>query len=196
LIVNASGRNGGPGGKGGLGGNGSYMREGLVSETLITCGDAGDGGQGGPGGPGGRGGNIVLASLSSTTVPESTGGKSGMGGPGNNEPGRPRQSPLPPGPRVFIFRGCEGQPGKAGSNGGDGQSGRFDTRILTPDQYWSELKSKSFAASWAKYRHNVGEFYIRRWIPGVTGRDHYISLAVDEFEAARHFNPAQAESEF
>ncbi|KAG9194972.1 hypothetical protein G6011_00092 [Alternaria panax] len=197
LIIHVTSGAGGTGGTGGLGGNGTSKTEQSAGEVTISLGNAGNGGSGGRGGPEGKGSIVTLRSVNFSPDPIITISK-GMGGPGGggNKAGRPGRPPTSRPVGAFIFPGLVGTNGQSGDHGSEGFVVKADQKAVSFNEFWSALASESFAVDWAKYRHAVGEFFFRRWIPGVDGRDHFIGLAVDEFEAASRLNPKQAESEF
>ncbi|KAF5324717.1 hypothetical protein D9611_004322 [Ephemerocybe angulata] len=208
---------GGDGGNGGSGGRGHDI--GVEDVWPIPLGrtpypfppyiekTGGKGGNGGKGGLGGHGGIVILASVTSPSdvVPGTllNGGSLGKGGGG----GAPGQNGWPKykvrSPIALAVEGAanpeirQGPPGKGGDRGGDGadgSSGELKTTTLSYAEFWASLASEPFAFEWAKYRHAVGEFYFRSYVPGAADRDHYVGLAVDEFQAAIRLNAGQTES--
>jgi hypothetical protein len=85
-------------------------------------------------------------------------------------------------------KGVNGNPGAAGA------SGTIDLQNLTFDAFWTMVAAEPFAKEWAKYRHSVGEYFFRCYIPGSSERDGYVGMAVDEFNAALRLDPTLSES--
>ncbi|KAI9150384.1 hypothetical protein HJFPF1_10150 [Paramyrothecium foliicola] len=208
LQISVIGGEGGPGGNGGFGGKGATVKVNKASPQPIAI-ELANGGIGGTGGNGGNGGNGGTVALSSTKYVATrkhlsplvyvSGGKHGLGGVGGGYYGPGDYEWLPVAhdleePLVEFYGGGEGGPGASGDDGADGLAGVEDTRTLEMVGFWASISSEPFAAEWAKYRHAVGEYFFRNYIPGAADRDGYIGRAVDEFQAALRLNSKQEES--
>lgn len=205
LAINAAGGNGGRGGSGGQGGKGGNQQVFLdvFSEgSFVQVPGGGTGGTGGAAGNGGDGGNITIRSINSfvPSLDTALGGAPGevaLGGiageAGDIEWVQGRFEREVPNVEIWVAAD-QGTDGTNGAPGVKGQDKPHSIATLTYEEFWASLSTKSFAVTWARYRHSVGEFYFRSYIPGVSDRDYYIGMAVDEFKVALLLDPNQTES--
>ncbi|KAG4434954.1 hypothetical protein IFR05_009566 [Cadophora sp. M221] len=202
LHVNVRGGDAGNGGAGGNGGKGSAVQILLDRWPAVSAipSNGGDGGRGGRGGNGGNGGSVAVSSPDYINDPavDISGGNAGEGGSGGagSSPGDvelvqgEHDMEIP----VIDISGEYGLQGTPGDRGDTGLEGRYDKSTPSVEELWAFLASQTFAAEWAKYRHAVGEFFFRSYVPGVQGRDQYLGMAVDEFQAAMRLQPGQTET--
>jgi hypothetical protein len=132
LVVDTHGGNGGNGGHGGRGGNGKdgeYVTKKNGTEKYREAGRGGNGGSGGDGGKGGNGGNLEVTvhdnavSILSYLVCITDPGWGGSGGSANDHGGRAGSA------LEGHSQPYDGHPGLPGSNGPDGEYGKFNLRV-------------------------------------------------------------------
>lgn len=205
VSVNTQGGDAGNGMAGGNGGKGgvayAYVRfPGQTVSVHLTNG--GDGGAGGQAGRPGNGGNVTLISANFTTPPiiAAEAGEPAVGGEGGLPGGVGEYEVINQGPGTFeepileFFGGDDGRKGHTPGSGPQGSAGIITQLKPNSDEFWALLAAESFASDWARYRHTVGEYFFRCFMPGVANRDDYLGRAVDEFSAALRLNPLQTES--
>lgn len=204
LQVGVKGGDGGKGGTGGVGGRGATVNVSMGQHPpiVIYLPKGGHGGPGGPGGRGGNGGTVTISSVNYTTDPiiDVSRGERGEGGEGGGFLGEGKiewiqtRPPVLQRPEAEIYHVDRGGPGKPGTWGEYGNEGVKNQLRPSYDEFYSSLASESFASEWAAYRHAVGEYFFRSYVPGKADRDQYIGMAVDEFKAAIRLNPVQTNS--
>ncbi|KAI5449407.1 hypothetical protein NCC49_004749 [Naganishia albida] len=226
--VQVDGGKGGDGKKGGDGGHGALTR---VKWTkffgiFIELANGGSGGKGSAPGAGGNGGVAEIARVKSTrldgngtAIPNTNGdpilvisggnaGVPGLGGAAGKGAGyeilpRPHGEPEPLPPDVETVGGDPGRRGLDAQKVADGKLGVGEIKTLSDEGFWSLIAASSFCIEWAQYRHSVGEYFFRCYIPGSADRESYLGItrsqflgmAIDEFRAALRLIPSRVSSE-
>jgi hypothetical protein len=183
--------NGGAGGAGGAGGVGGDGGDGRVVHHLdpesIEGTSGGDGGPGGVGGAGGSGGQAVAIFVNAAAAPvlEVSGGPGGAGGPGGRRGVPGANSP-----------DDDSKPGAPGPQGVAGAPGVAQNIQVDEDKFWGSVQAelKERAQDWASHRLAVGQYYYRRYNPGVTDRKDLLKLALREFDAVLRLQPLNADA--
>ena len=197
--VGTPGADGGNAGHGGQGVDGWYGFDdgsGQPPEGAYAGSAGGTGGHGGNGGSGGSGGAIVLTTMTdiaarTLTSAGAAAGKGGRGGRFGRDGARCDEPACPPdtgGP-------CSGA---HGTDGAPGASPPPAYTVLTEEAYLAEvfalLGPKQYANYWAPFRLATGEYFFRKFRPGIADDADYGVLAAREFDAVLELQHDNAEA--